>query len=173
MTKKPSEGKIPITGRSARERAKAREASAAGAARADKDRREAIAVRSRVVFGETAEALAPDHRAVRQLMVAAMRASGQPDVRAKLRQLAGGQEGVAALTDYNPTWDLWQEMRCINRQLETAWDRLETFLTTAPETSDEEFEDLFRSIEALVGEWEKLIGADHPAGQLMRMTSHQ
>ena len=171
MTKKPSEGKAPITGRSARDRAKARKASAAGAARADKERREAIAVRSRVVLGEIAEALASDHRAVRQLMVAAMRRSGQPDVQARLRDLTGGREGIASLTDYNPTWDVWQQMRRINGDLETVWARLETLLTTEFDTAEDVFEDLFVQIEVLVTEWEKLIGVDHPAGQLMRITA--
>lgn len=169
--KKPSEGKAPITGRTARERAKARAASAAGAERAEKERQEAIKTRSRVVVGETAEKLAPELRMVRQLIARAMQGSGQPDVRARLRELSGGEDELGAPTDYLTTWDFWQRLRVVDQKLDSAWAAIETLLETDPQASDHVFEELCAQVDILVSDWEGMMGIEHPVGRLMRVTS--
>jgi hypothetical protein len=170
MNMKPSEGKVPVTGRSAKERAKAREASPANAERAAEKRNEAIRTRSQIVVGETAERLATDYQPARQLIAAAIRGS-TPDVEARLTELAGGEEPLGARVEFLDLWERWRKMRALDGSLATAWTEMESLLVSAPELSDERFDEICASLETRVTEWEALLGCEHPVGRLLRMTN--
>lgn len=170
MNRKPSEGKVPVTGRSARERAKAREASAAGAERGAEKRREAVRTRSQIVVGETSERLATKYRPVRQLIAAAIRGS-TPDVEARLTMLSAGAEALGARVEFQELWERWRKMRVLDGSLARAWTEMESLLVSVPQLSDEDFNGICASLEARVAEWEELLGCEHPIGGLLRMTT--
>lgn len=170
MRKKPSEGKAPVLGRSARERVKAREETETGAQNVAKRRGEAIETRSRVVVGDAALRYASRHPSVRSLIATAIRESAQEDVRRRLAT-AVHQEPPLESIPFNDAWDRWKRLRMLDQQIESAWAGLEVLLNDAPDAGDEVFDAVFARIEQLAASWEKMMGIVHPIGRLMRITS--
>lgn len=170
VRKKPSEGKAPILGRSARERVKAREKTEAGAQNVAKRRNNAIETRSRVVVGDAALRYAPRHPSVRNLIATAIQESGQEDVRRRLARAIHGEPPLEN-TPFDDAWGRWERLRSLNQKIESAWAGLKLLLAEAPDADDEVYDTAFAVLEELAIEWEKLMGIVHPIGRLMRISS--
>lgn len=170
MTKKPSEGKAPITGRSGRERVKDRQKTEAGAKVIEKRYQDAIEHRGRNVIGDAVVRYASRHPTLRGLIALASRDTGQEDVLIWLDGLAQGEPPLEHAT-FLEGWDRWQRLRELDQKIESACAGLDLLLTSAPDAPDEVYQEIFGLIDQLVLEWEEMMGIVHPLGHIMRMTA--
>lgn len=170
MTKKPSEGKAPLTGRSGRQRVEDRRATPKGDKVVAKRIQNAIEHRGRVVLGDTAARYSSQHEPTQRLVTATLRDTGQQDVRRWLRTLSKGKRPLVT-PGFDVAWTRWQRQRELDKAIEMAWSDVELLLSNAPGAPDHGFDGTYDIIVELVNEWEALIGIEHPLGQIMRMTA--
>lgn len=170
MTKKPSEGKAPLTGRSGRQRIEDRRKTEAGGKVIEKRHQDAIEHRGRVVLGDAAARYSSRHEPTRRLVATALRDIGEGDVRRWLGTLSNVKRSVESAS-FEMAWSRWQRLRELDKAIESAWASVELLLKNAPGAPDCGFDGSYDIVEELVDEWEALIGIEHPLGRIMRMTS--
>ena len=170
MTKKPSEGKAPVTGRSAEERMKARQATEAGATVVAKRIQDAIEHRGRLVLGDAAARYSARSPSLRRLVTSTRRDVDQPDVIEWLAPLAGGERPLGSL-EFNEAWDDWYKLRGLNQQIDDAWADVERLLGGEQGRTDQVFRAAVAIVAGLVDEWEALMANEHPLGRIVRATS--
>lgn len=167
MTKKPSEGKAPVTGRSARARMAARQTTEAGRQVVAKRIKDAIEHRGRVVLGDAAARYSAQSPSLRRLVTSTRRDVDQPDVNGWLAPLAGGERPLGGL-DFNEAWDQWDQLRALNQKIEGAWAGVERLLGDEHGEGAREFRTTVDDLKGLVDEWEELMAIDHPLGRIVR-----
>lgn len=170
MTKKPSEGKAPLTGRSGRQRVEDRQKTEPGAKVVAKRIQNAIEHRGRVVLGDAAARYSSKFEPTRRLAETAMRDIAEPDVRRWLRSLSKGKRPLVT-GSFDDAWMRWQRLRELDEAIENAWSDVELLLRNAPGAPDHGFDGTYEIIDTLVDAWEALMGIEHPLGQILRMTA--
>jgi hypothetical protein len=170
MTKKPSEGKAPVTGRSGRQRVEDRRKTEAGAKVVAKRIQDAIELRGRVVLGDAAARYSSKLEPTRRLAGTALREIGERDVRRWLRTLSSGKRPLVT-PSFDDVWRRWQRLRELDKAIEAAWADVELLLRNAPDGPDCGFDGAYDVVETLVDEWEAEMEIEHPLGQIMRITA--
>ena len=157
MSKKPSEGKAPVTGRSGRQRVEDRQKTEAGAKVIAKRHMAAIEHRGRVVLGDAAARYSSRHEPTQRLVATAFRDIAESDVRDWLDTLSKGKPPFLNPT-FEIVWSRWQKLRELNAAIENAWADLELLLRNAPGSPDHGLDGTYDIIDTLVDEWEALMG---------------
>lgn len=170
MTKKPSEGKAPLTGRSGRQRVEDRRKTEAGAKVVAKRIQDAIEHRGRVVLGDAAARYSSKLEPTRRLAATALRDIGETDVKRWLRTLSKGKRPLVTAS-FDDVWRRWRRIRELDKAIEAAWADVELLLRNAPEGPDHGFDGTYDVIETLVDAWEAEMEIEHPLGQIMRMSA--
>lgn len=168
MTKKPSEGKAPTTGRSAKARMAARQTTEAGRQVVAKRIQDAVEHRGRVVLGDAAVRYSHRSPSLRRLVTSTRRDVGQPDVNEWLAPLARGERPLGSL-EFDEAWDQWDRLRTLNQKIDDAWAEVERLLGEEHGGADQEFRVAVAIVKDLVNEWEELMAAEHPLGRIVRM----
>lgn len=163
--------KRPITGRSAKDRARARADSAAKAEAVAKKRRAAMETRVNIVVGAKAMSMAADYPVIRRLLASAAEERRHDDVGEALKVRAQGAEPLDRDLDFVKAWTAWKRVRRLNKEIEEAWSALQPLLQSDQDPSDHELERLKGEIAGLALEWQTLVGAEHPIGRLIRAAS--
>jgi hypothetical protein len=162
-----------ITGRSAKDRARARADSAAKAEAVAKKRRAAMETRVNIAVGAKAMSLAPRYPVIRRLLACVAEERRDEDVGAALKIVAQGADPLNRELDFDEAWTTWNRVRRLNEGIETKWSALDPLLQSADDPAQGQLEQLKDEIEALALEWEALVEAEHPIGRLMRAASSE
>ena len=170
MTKKPSEGKEPLTGRSGRQRVKETQKTEAGAKVVAKRIEDAIELRGRLVLGDAAARYSSKLEPTRLLAGTALRDNGERDVRLWLHTLSSGKRPLVT-PSFDDVWRRWQRLRQLDKAIEAAWADVELLLRNEADGPDCGFDGTYDIIDTLIEEWESLMGIEHPLGQIMRMSA--
>lgn len=164
--------KRPVTGRSAKDRARARADSAAKAEAVAKKRRAAMETRVNIAVGAKAMSLAPDYPMLRRLLASVAEERRDDDVGEALKIRAQGADPLDRELGFVKAWTAWKRVSRLNEDIADTWSALQPLLQPEADPANKnELQRLKGEIAGLALEWQALVGAEHPIGRLIRAAS--